>query len=416
MKKIITLSLIALATAAFAEVMDRPGGIKIGSRMTLRPYVSLSYTYDTNTKSSESNATKSGSWNISPAAELSYDHENWGLDANVFYSYHAYEKKNSSTKNHSYGESLSWHWADSSMNEKGWSLMLMENYHMTLQDDDMTNSGGQGYGRDRQQLTLNAAAERRMTDKFHLGLNGGYYWLDYKNNGDKYRPLYGWSRWTVGADIGYAFSRWTDVIIAGTYQSYDQDNDTNLDNGGNTLAKDGKSISSDSESYSLQAGIQTRATERISYRLLTGWSRFEYAGGAYTSDGWIYTASGNWRHTDTLSSALMASSYYQPSETSYGGANRTDQISWGVQKSLLSSKLNATFDIAYRRSERVYTTYRNGAKPVDNNLSYRFGLNYTLNRFASIYGSAEYSQFTQSKGNGKDYDRIRGTVGVRLTY
>lgn len=416
MKKIITLSLIALATAAFAEVMDRPGGIKIGSRMTLRPYVSLSYTYDTNTKSSESNATKSGSWNISPAAELSYDHENWGLDANVFYSYHAYEKKNSSTKNHSYGESLTWHWADSSMNEKGWSLMLMENYHMTLQDDDMTNSGGQGYGRDRQQLNFNAAAERRMTDKFHLGLNGGYYWLDYKNNGDKYRPLYGWSRWTVGADIGYAFSRWTDVIIAGTYQNYDQDNDKNLDNGGANLATDGKNIKGDSESYSLQAGIQTRATERISYRLLTGWSRMEYAGGANTSDGWIYTASGNWRHTDTLSSALMASSYYQPSETTYGSQNRTDQISWGIQKSLLSSKMSATFDIAYRRSERVYTTYKNGAKPVDNNLSYRFGLNYTLNRFASIFGSAEYSQFMQSKGNGKDYDRIRGTVGVRLTY
>lgn len=416
MKKLLAVSLISIAAVASAEMMDRPGGIKIGSHMTLRPYVSLAYTYDTNIDSRDTHETKSGSWTISPAAELSYDHENWGLDANVFYTYHAYEKKSTSNNNHSYGQSLTWHWADSSMTEKGWSLMLAENYHMTVEDDDMTNSGGQGYGRDRQQITVNAAAERRVTDKFHVGINGGYYWLDYKNDNDKYRPLYGWSRWMVGGETGYAFSRWTDILIAANYQGYNQDNDRNLDNFG-SLTTDGRKISSDSKGFSVQGGLQTRATERISYRLLTGWSRFEYGGGAHTSDGWIYTASGNWRHSESFSSALMASSYFQPSETTYGGANRTDSISWGVQKSLLSSKLNSTFDIAYRRQEQTYSSYRgSNTKPVENILSYRFGLSYTINRFASIYGSFEYSQYIQSKGLGKDYDRIRGTVGVRLSY
>ena len=33
-----------LATAAVAETMDRPGGIRIGQRQTLRPYVSVSAT------------------------------------------------------------------------------------------------------------------------------------------------------------------------------------------------------------------------------------------------------------------------------------------------------------------------------------------------------------------------------------
>lgn len=414
MKKILLISVTAFAMAASAEMMDRPGGIHVGSHMILRPYVSLSYTYDTNAKSQDTDEVKTGSWKISPALSATYDQENWGIAANVFYTYHASEKQTSEMNKHSYGESLAWHWADSSLNEKGWSLMVQENYQMMIQDDDMTNSSGHGYGRDRQQLTLNAAAERRLTDKLHLGVNGGYYWLDYKNDKEKYRPLYGWSRWTVGADVGYAFSRWTDVIIAGSYQGYDQDNSTNKDL--TTPGSTNKKISSDSEGYTVQAGIQTRATERISYRILGGWSRFEYGGGAYTDDCPTYTVSGNWRHTDTLASSIMASRYYHPSETSYGGANTTDQISWGVQKSLLSSKLNATFDISYRRQERVYSVYMNSKKPIENILSYRFGLNYTLNRFASIFGNVEYSQYTQSRGAGKDYDRLRGTVGVRLSY
>jgi hypothetical protein len=36
-----------------AETMDRPGGFKIGQRMTLRPYVGLSYTLDSNVAARE---------------------------------------------------------------------------------------------------------------------------------------------------------------------------------------------------------------------------------------------------------------------------------------------------------------------------------------------------------------------------
>ena len=57
MKKHFLSSSLALLLAgafscqsAFAEVLDRPTGIKIGERMTLRPYVSLSLTYDSNVR------------------------------------------------------------------------------------------------------------------------------------------------------------------------------------------------------------------------------------------------------------------------------------------------------------------------------------------------------------------------------
>ena len=47
MRKLTVLSLVAvMAAVASADVLDRPTGIKIGQRMTLRPYVSMSVSYD----------------------------------------------------------------------------------------------------------------------------------------------------------------------------------------------------------------------------------------------------------------------------------------------------------------------------------------------------------------------------------
>ena len=49
MSRLIAVSVAcACAAAATAEVMDRPVGFKIGQRLTLRPYVSMSATYDSN--------------------------------------------------------------------------------------------------------------------------------------------------------------------------------------------------------------------------------------------------------------------------------------------------------------------------------------------------------------------------------
>ena len=41
MKKSIFIWFALCASVLYAEVQDRPGGIKIGQRMTLRPYVAL---------------------------------------------------------------------------------------------------------------------------------------------------------------------------------------------------------------------------------------------------------------------------------------------------------------------------------------------------------------------------------------
>ena len=55
----------------------------------------------------------------------------------------------------------------------------------------------------------------------------------------------------------------------------------------------------------------------------------------------------------------------------------------------------------------------------DDIITARLGLNYTLNRFLQLYGRVEYQVDMCDSDYARhdyDYDRFRGTVGMRLTY
>ena len=120
------VGLVAFAgLAAEAEVLDRPSGFKIGERMTLRPYVSMSLTYDSNVNSSHENTEDDCLWTISPAGSLAYDAESWSLLLSAYYNYRQYFKEeNRAHKHSSFGEDLRWNWANSTGAEKGWSLVM----------------------------------------------------------------------------------------------------------------------------------------------------------------------------------------------------------------------------------------------------------------------------------------------------
>jgi len=256
-------------------------------------------------------------------------------------------------------------------------------------------------------------------ERWHGDINGSYYLINYKNDQQAYAPLYGWTRWTVGAQAGYVASKWTDIILMGNYQGYTQDNDTDL--GGESGQTRGKNIGSNSQGYTFHIGLGSYATQKISYRLSGGYTCFKYADGAEDCGGFTYDASGHWRISDTWNMMLLASSYYHPSETEYGSASRTDSVSWGLGHSMIRNKLSATLDLTYRREDRVYTEYVSSSA-VDDIVTARLGLNYTLNRFLSVFGHAEYQKsFTDGDSNGRyaddcDYDRWRLSLGLRLTY
>ena len=401
-RRTVVSAVCVCAFAATAEVMDRPVGIKIGQRMTLRPYVAMSASYDSNVGGRSHNAKGDVMWNINPGFSLDYKQEKWSLLLTGHYRYNAYaESRNRNRHNqHSYGETLRWNWSDGQEVGKGWSISISESYNRISMADDFRLSDGRSYNADRGQFYVNGAVQRRFNENWHANVLGGYYNLDYDNDTDHGAGLYGWQRWSASADVGFAPTQWTDFIAMIGYQGYNQDNA-------------GNGISRHSDGYSAQLGIGSFATERISYRLLAGWSRFDY-GNKSADDGFIYTGTLNWKISETLQTMFVATSYYQPSEYERASKSRIDSLSWGLHKSLVRNKLSATFDLAYRHE--ALDLLRGSDYDLDV-VSARLGLNYTLNRFFTLFTYGEYIRsWDDSKAEVYDYDRWRVTGGVRLTY
>jgi len=394
-----------------AEVLDRPEGIQIGKRMTLRPYVALSVSYDSNVRSRHDNVEDDVMWTISPGLGLTYNAENWSLLMSGYYNYRHYCKGGHSDLNHhSYGQDLRWNWANSTGSEKGWSLVLGESFQQITAADDMTLADGRGYSADTRQFQLSAALQRRFNEHWHGDVNASYYWLDYMNDTKQREALYGWDRWMAGGEVGFAPSKWTDILLTGSYQGYTQDN-----------AEQSTRIGGDSRGFSVQGGIGSYMTDRISYRLLAGWSRFEYGDGAWSDDDFIYTVSGNWKIGETWNTMLLATSYYQPSEQQYASASHVDALSWGLAKLLIRGKLRGTLDLRYRRDAHSYAGDVNADYDYTTDvITGRLGLDYNLNRFLAFFVYGEYQRSwndaSERRSYAYDYDRWRVTAGIRLKY
>ena len=403
---------LALGQVAFAEVLDRPSGFKIGERLTLRPYVTTSITYDSNVNATGGRRDNSDKddylWTISPSLWLHYNGENWSTILSGFYNYRQYFKRCHRNYNrHEYGEDLRWNWANSVGAEKGWSLILGESFHQITMANDMIVDGG-SYNGDARQFQLAGSIQRRLNEHWHGDLNANYYWLDYENDVRNRNAFYGWDRWQVGAEAGYSPSKWTDILVSGSYQGYSQDNVS------------GSAYSNDSKGYSLQVGVGSYMTERISYRALAGWSRFEYGNGLASDDGFIYTLSGNWKIGETWNTMILGSSYYQPSERQYASHSRIDAISWGLAKVMVRGKLRATLDFRYRRETHEYDAGSSNYDYILNIWTGRLGLDYSICRLLSVFAYGEYQKSmndeSRARNGAYDYDRWRLTAGIKLAY
>lgn len=423
MRIVTLLGAAAAVTAAQADIMEGERGVKfMNERLTLSPYVALSYTYDSNIDSGKK--SQSGSqWVINPGINFEYNGGHWNIDGMVFYRYHAYNRYTSQLNESSFGERLKFNWTNADVGEPGWSAQFSESFEQIAQDDDMSGRDGRGLGRDRKQFQGDAMLSRRMNEHWHAGVEASYYLLDYDNDMKKYAPMYGWKRVTAGGQAGYTLSQWSDILLSANYQWYDQDNDRNRDEKfrREEASSRGRRISSNSKGWSVMGGLQSQATEKLKYKVLTGWSHFEYGSGTKDCDGWTYTVSGDWQvdAENTLQIMVLGSSYYQPSEREYGSAIKVYNLSCGARKSLVHNKLHATVDLAYRKETHEYTEY--AEDDYDEDIwTARIGLTYDINRLFSIYGRIEY-QVEETEGGGArghdyDYDRWRGTVGVRMTY
>ena len=141
-----TAAAATLASAGVSSEMDGPSGIQIGPRLTLKPYVSLSYTYDSNVDSMKH--SKAGSqWIVNPGMTARYLGGNWDIQGAAWYQYHAYNRYTTQLNQSSFGENLKLNWMNSAPNEKGWRLQLSEQFQQIAQDDDMSNHNGRGIDR-----------------------------------------------------------------------------------------------------------------------------------------------------------------------------------------------------------------------------------------------------------------------------
>ena len=406
MKKALFVSALTVASAVFADadLLNRPAGIKVGDRLTLSPYVSFSFTYDSNPDSARTGDGGGQYFTANPGLGISFKADEWNINGSVYYNYHAYTSRfQKELDNSSYGEQLGISWSNLGT-DGGWSANLSERWSKVDQNDDFKHSDGKGLWRNRGQFDVSAALHRRFNRFLHAGVNAGFYWLDYANDSNSYAPLYGWDRWNAGAQIGFTLSQWTDLFLSGTYSSYTQDND-------------GGQVSSESHGYTVHAGFGSYMTDKIQYSISAGMSTFEY-GDTSSSKGFTYQGDIRWRISDTWSTTLLFSSYYQPSEREYNSSSRNDSLSWGLSKSLVNGKLNATFDVAYRHETTEYCTTSTADNDY-NMLTARLGFSYSLNRLLSFFLRGEYQEELNC-GEAIDchynYERWRITFGMRFSY
>ena len=401
---IATFTVIPALTAG-ESVADKPQGFRFfNQHLTIKPYVSLSYTYDSNIDTTR-HAESDSIFCVQPGADFDWKGDNWALVGSLWYRRNAYCEYANEMGDNSWGESLAYKWTTSKQNERGWSLVLAEKYRYTDQSDSLT-SGGRGIWRDREALDISGVLQRRFTERLHAELLGQYNWLDYKNDTGKYAPLYGWSQYAVGLEAGYAVSKWTDLLIAGGYSHYTQKKGHGY-----------RDYSNESQVWTVQAGIGTHATEKITYRALMGVSSLSYGGHDNADCGWTYSLDANWRITRQLQLSALGKSYYQPSERTRGQAIKVYSLSGGFSYLTMGDKMNLTANVAWRYEDTCYNDrYLGYGNDFDEQiLSFRLGANYTINRWMSVFADVTWEEeWCDVRAYG--YDRFRGTIGMRFHY
>ena len=137
-------ALAGLVTLAGESVVDKPAGFRFfNNHLTVKPYVSLAYTYDSNIDTAK-HATDDSIFMVSPGADFEWRGDRWNLVGSLWYRYNAYCDYNDEMGENSYGESLKYNWTTSKPGEKGWSLALAERYSYIAQSDSLTSGDGRG--------------------------------------------------------------------------------------------------------------------------------------------------------------------------------------------------------------------------------------------------------------------------------
>lgn len=385
---------VCLAIMAQMSYADEESGIKY-KNLSISPYVNLEYTYSSNVNYSDTQKEDDHIFSINPGVDLNYKGNDWGVNANAWYDHDYYHKYDRLDKD-SFGESVDFYWES----PKGLKLLLGQSYVNASQSDSLSESGGKGVWRDRNQSDVTGALAYQFSEKTSATLSGLYSDMWYDNDPSQYGGLYGWTEYSVGLQLARQLTAKSDFLVSGSYQKYDSDGAAN-------------GVNSSSTGYTLMAGVGSRATERIKYSLQAGASWFDYAEGDQMS-GFVYEGHVSWLISQKWALSFAGSSNFQPSEREQNQASQMYTVSSSLSYKA-TKRLTTSLDLAYRREERQIDTRYSQEGDGDDRYSARLMARYHLRKYVNLYAGLEYEEQVSDQ-NVNEFNRYRGTLGLNLRY
>lgn len=384
--------LMALAALPMGVLAQKSDGLRFGN-FKISPYVSIDASYDSNIRLVD-DAQADLVYRVNPGLDAQYTGTDWGIVGNAWYAYDLYQKYDMLNA-HRYGENLEIYVESL----KGWKFRMGERYDFSNQNDSML-SGGSGVWRNRHQFDVDALLAYEISERWAVGLNAVYSdnWFDSKTV-NEYGPLFGWSSAQIGAEMEYALTPKTGLILNGAFQRFISD--------GNVPGE-----SNESDGYSFAGGFGSRFTERLKYRILVGANI--YSTDSETTISPSVNATINWKMSERWALTMATATYFQPSESTPGQARNIWSLSGGVSYKP-AERVDMTADIVYRRENNETMSNLNNQDFVTDQYAARYRVAYWFIKYASVYAAAEYT-FQASEQIDGDWDRYRLTLGCLFRY
>jgi hypothetical protein len=386
--RVISLFLATASSVAWAQTSQ---GFKYNN-LSVSPFVNVEYAYDSNVNYSK-HAVDDTILRINPGVDLTYKGNDWGMTASGWYAYDDYADNDLLDANR-YGERAQFYWET----PKGWRVVLGESYVRSDQSDSLTE-GGNGLWRNRDQYTVNGTVSYQASEKLGISLSGMYSDLNYDRDQQQYLPLYGWEEWSTGLEFAYRITEKSNILLDGGYQGYSSDGAAN-------------GTSKESTGYSLMAGLGSAATKKITYRVLSGLSMFDYADGDQLY-GWTYSVDTSWIINRKWALTFVGASYFQPSEREQDQAVQVYALSSGATYRM-TRKVTSRLDLGYRREENQYNVDSDN-KAKEDRFEARVRTDYQLMRYVTLYAALEYYKELSTESE-YEFNRYRATLGVNLRY
>lgn len=353
------------------------------------PYFKTGPFYDSNVPLRK-NGKGSAGWNYTPGADISYVGNDWGLTLGGFFSYDQYFDSKFDPE---------WTASESASiyKEKGnWRVMLAQSYQRNkdVSFGLVNDSSFDGYSRMRDTIDVSAAVSWKAGPKTTLSLTAGYqsYWYE----DEQYS---GYDTYNVAAELARRVTEKTDFLVNAGLSMRDSD----------LLAKM-------TYQYSLMAGLGSRISEKIGYRIMAGGMYYQFENNRGKSD-------------DTFAPTFYGSLVWQ--------LNRKWALTWSLNSGFTPSTTAAQADgyrlnygtslgVVYAMTRRLQlradgivtlTNYQGSWGPQydewGDSESVRLSAAYELARHVFLFGSFKY--YINNTGI-QDYDQYRADMGVTLRY